>query len=300
MNLRTRVILILTFILCLAAGLTAQETKATKTAASTETTVTAAATTTAAPPAVEVKDSHEVRNELNQLLRQSPSELGTILALDPTLLSDDDYLARYPVLARYVAAHPEVRHNPNFYLSDYQFHERREGSFEKIFEDISVMVAFGIAAFALAWLIRTVIEQKRWNRLSRTQTEVHNKILDRFGNTEELMQYIRTPAGSKFLESAPIPLHSVPAPQNAPLTRATWSVQIGVIIAAAAVGMLIVSGRMDKESAEGFYALGVIGLCIGGGFVLSAIVSLFLSRRLGVWQAAAPASDRYEDAGNVA
>ncbi|HJX29810.1 MAG TPA: hypothetical protein VJ885_18055 [Thermoanaerobaculia bacterium] len=36
---------------------------------------------------------------------------------------------------------------------------------------------------------------------------MHNKILDRFNTTEQLLEYIRTPAGSKFLESAPIPLH---------------------------------------------------------------------------------------------
>ena len=43
---------------------------------------------------------------------------------------------------------------------------------------------------ALAWLIRTLIEQRRWKQLSRTQSDVHNKILDRFNTTEQLLEYI--------------------------------------------------------------------------------------------------------------
>jgi hypothetical protein len=148
-----------------------------------------------------------------------------------------------------------------------------------------------LIAFALAWVIRTINEQKRWNKLSRTQSEVHNKILDRFGTSAEVLDYIKTPAGTKFLESAPIQLHDErPMRQvsNPPFTRAMWSIQIGVVLAVAALGMLLVSGRFDKESAQGFFALGVIGFSIGAGFIASAIVSIFLSRRLGLWQAPGP------------
>jgi hypothetical protein len=250
---------------------------------------TTATTTVTAVPGEGAHSSGETRSEFNELLRQAPPEVATILALDPTLLSDDAFLTRYPQLARYVAAHPEVRYNPRYYLSDFDGPRHQRTPLDEVAETGGIICVFALVAFVLAWLVRTVIEQKRWNRLSRTQNEVHNKILDRFGNTEELLAYIRTPAGSKFLESAPIPLHSEPAPQNAGATRAMWSIQIGVIVAAAAIGMLIVSGRVDKESAEGFFALGVIALCVGGGFIVSAVVSLLLSRRLGIWQS--PAAD---------
>jgi hypothetical protein len=132
--------------------------------------------------------------------------------------------------------------------------------------------------------VRTIIEQKRWNRLSKTQAEVHNKILDRFGTTSELLEYVKTPAGTKFLESAPIPLHEEKVPQNAPLARVLWSIQIGVVLAVGALGMLLVSFRFEKESAQGLFAMGMIGFCVGAGFIASAIVSIVLSRRLGLWK----------------
>ena len=228
-------------------------------------------------------NSHDVRSDFSALLRKSPSELATIFVLDPTLLSNDAFLAGYPELARFVAAHPEVRRNPRYYLEEFA-HADNDGDFGGILEPILIASVFGVIALAVAWLIRTLIEQRRWSRLSRTQSEVHNKILEKFGTSEALLEYMRSPAGSKFLESAPIPLRAEAAAPSAPIARVMGSIQLGVIVAAGAIGMLVVSGRLEKEAAEGFFALGVIGLCIGGGFIVSAVVSLALSRRLGLWQ----------------
>lgn len=91
-------------------------------------------------------------------------------------------------------------------------------------------------------------DQKRWNRLPKTQAELHNKILDNFGTTSELLEYVKTPAGTKFLESAPIPLHEQTVTPNAPLARVLWSVQIGVIASVGALGMLLVSDRFEPLS----------------------------------------------------
>lgn len=260
-------------ILLLAAPLAALAQETTTTAPTT----TATTTTTAAP---EATNAEEVRVAFESVLAHSPSEVATIFVLDPTLLSDEAFLVRYPEIARFVKEHPEVRHNPRFYLAEHQLAGQRRGSLDDFLQGLIIFSTFVGIALAFAWLVRTLVEQNRWNRLSRTQSEVHNKILDRFGTSAELMQYINTPAGSKFLESAPIPLHTERAPRNAPLSRALWSIQIGVIVAAAASGMLIVSGRFTDDTGQGLFALGVIALCVGGGFIASAAISLFLSRRL--------------------
>jgi hypothetical protein len=284
MTLVTRTILMLLFTAALAFGAYAQEAAGTPT--STTTTDSASA-----PPAAdreeeprEIQDlhsSHETRNRFSNLLSKHPPELATILALDPTLLSNDAFLSGYPELSKFVREHPEVRRNPRFFLDNYE--QRRSRTIDEVLEGIFILALFIFWAFVLSWLLRTIIEQRRWSRLSRTQTEVHNKILDRFGTSAELLEYMKTPAGTKFLESAPIPLHEAPA-QNSGAPRVLWSIQVGIVVAAGAVGMLLVSGRFDKESAEGFFAMGVIGLCIGAGFVASAIASLMVARRLAAWQ----------------
>ena len=284
MDAITRSVLILALVLGIAGPLLAQEATTTATTATT----TAATETATFPP--QTRSSSEIRSDFSLLLRERPPEVARILNLDPSLLSDESFLGKYPELRDFIAKHPEVRHNPGFYLENFSESSDRESLVGAVFHNLTIFAVFSLIAFALGWLVRTVIEQKRWSRLSRTQSEVHNKILDRFSTSGELLDYIRTPAGTKFLESAPIPLHTEAAPQNAPLSRVLWSVQIGVVVAAASVGMILVSGRLDKESAQELFALGMIGASIGAGFIASALVSVVLSRRLGLWPS--PNADR--------
>src|SRR6476469_662563 len=74
----------------------------------------------ATPPAVEAESSQdrlaETREQLMSYLRMSPT-LATVMASDPSLLANQEYIARNnPELARFLEAHPEVAKNPDFYL----------------------------------------------------------------------------------------------------------------------------------------------------------------------------------------
>lgn len=272
----------------------ATEVPATTTAPSTttpttSTSVNTASTTANTDPAEESAEeasnpNGEIPRQFAQLLRRHPDELSSVLAIDPTLLTDETYIARYPDVASFVAAHPEIKRNPAYYLQEFGRPAQTRSAAEQVVENLTVISSIALVVFALSWLVRTIIDQKRWNRLSRSQSEVHNKILDRFGSSEELLQYIRTPAGARFLESAPIPLHTIQPAHRAPMTRILWSVQLGTVVAAAAIGMLFVSLRYDGESGRELFSMGMIALSIGAGFIASAAVSLFLSRRLGLWQ----------------
>ncbi|MBW3670245.1 MAG: hypothetical protein KY432_01085 [Acidobacteria bacterium] len=234
----------------------------------------------------------EVRSQFTSLLVRHPRNVATVLAHDPLLLQNDSFLARYPEIAQFVATHPEIRDNPSYYLFEFRGRVGDKSILDDILDFAEVLAVLAVIACALGWLLRTIIEQKRWNRLSQTQSEVHNKILDRFGTSEELLEYIKTPAGTKFLESAPIPLHSdKPArsnPLSSPLTRMVWSIQLGVVIAVASLGMLLVSFRFSERSGDELFAFGLIGFCVGAGFIASAAVSLIMSQRLGLWDPSRP------------
>ncbi|HUR83531.1 MAG TPA: hypothetical protein VM733_22435 [Thermoanaerobaculia bacterium] len=302
MSAALRYLAVLTLIVTAARGF-AQETTTAPTA-TTDTAVTATTTTektetteTTATATeeedAEKKPRYATHGQFEQFLNEHYSEeVSTVIALEPALLTNQEFLQGHPDLADYIKAHPEVAQHPTSYAAQLpRGQQRQRSTMEHIVESLSIFGTFAVIAFALAWLVRTYIEQKRWSRLSKTQSEVHNKILDRFGSTEELIQYIKTPAGSKFLESAPIPLYDDRRPVNPPQMRTLWSIQAGVVIAAGALGLLMASFRFDRDTAQDLFALGTIGFCIGAGFILSAIVSLILSRRLGALQQQEPAAD---------
>ena len=310
----TRVPLILMLLLALSVGVAAQTTTATETTSTArEATVTAepATSTTEVEAGAEVQKPtasseqetgeeeqggrrhYQVRNEFDRLLSEHAWEFSRIVKLDPALLSNEKFMAGYPDIADYLALHPEIRRNPRFYLGNVPRPDQNTSSaLGDVVEIVASLSGFALAIFALSWLIRMIVEQRRWNRLTRTQTEVHNKILDRFASSEELMQYINTPAGSKFLESAPIALQVEHVPASAPVPRLLRSLQAGVIVAVGAVGMFLVSLRFKGETSEAFFAMGVIAFFLGIGFIASGVVAMRLSRRLATGEGAGlPASD---------
>lgn len=273
MTLSARTILILMLVLAPAGRLIAQETPA------------------AGPAENRSSNRHyEVREQLTRLLQRHPDELWMLLKLDPALMTNDAFMSGYPEVQELLVRHPEILKNPRFYLSQFRSPAQERSVLGDVIEILAAVGGIGLSVVALAWLIRTLIEQKRWKQLSRTQSEVHNKILDRFNTSEQLLEYIRTPAGGKFLESAPIPLHAERPPGGRPAlaTRIVWSVQLGVVTAIAGLGMLLLSAVFEKDAAQGLFALGAIALCLGAGFIASAFVSLYLSRRLGLWEDGEP------------
>jgi len=246
-------------------------------------------------------DSRETREAFHAALQRYPTEVSRVLKLDPSLMSNQSYLANYPALAQFLAQHPEIAHSPAFYLDNIYVGDesRAENSSERVWrstmEGLSIFCVLALITGVLTWLVRTLIEHRRWSRISKVQADVHNKLMDRFTANEDLLAYIQTPAGKRFLESAPITLDSSPRAVSAPVSRILWSVQVGLVLAAAGFGLEYVSGSIDKTVSQPLFAMGVLAISIGIGFVLSAIVSYVLSRRLGLWETAATPADATAD-----
>jgi hypothetical protein len=241
--------------------------------------------------------AQDTKNDLDRLLEQYPPSLPRVLRLDPTLLSNPAYLQPYPGLSAFLAQHPEIEHNPSyffgtdnqggFYRADPQ--QRAIEMWRSTIEGFTIASVILVIASALVWLIKTLIDHRRWTRLSKIQTDVHTKLLDRFNSNEDLLAYIQTPAGRKFLESAPIPLDT-PRSIGAPLGRILWSVQVGAVLGVGGIGLMIVAGRTVDEVREPLGALGVVAIALGIGFLISAVMAYVISQRLGLFHPAPTAS----------
>jgi hypothetical protein len=148
---------------------------------------------------------------------------------------------------------------------------------------ITVLV---IVLTALGWALRFLVDYRRWHRLSKVQAEAHNKVLDRMTANEELLAYVKSPAGSRFLESAPITLDAGARAIGAPFGRILWSVQAGLVLAAAGLGLQYVAGHVEAKVTQPIYAMGILAVALGVGFILSAVVAYVLSKRLGLFEPA--------------
>jgi hypothetical protein len=258
------------------------------------------------PPVTEDRDANETRDRLRTVLGQYPPSLHEVLRLDPSLLTNNAYLAPYPRLAAFLAQHPQVAHNPGFFIGEVHSgrwdppNPRREAMemWQGMMAGLAMLIVFLTVTMVLSWLVRTLIDYRRWLRLSKVQTEVHTKLLDKFSSNEDLSAYLQSASGRKFLEAAPIPLDMGPRSISAPLGRILWSVQAGLVLALGGIGLQYVSAGIVDEAKQPIYAMGVLALMFGIGFVLSAVISYLLSQRLGLLEnkplVGAPAPPRQE------
>src|SRR5690349_13202229 len=126
----------------------------------------------------ETSDARETREQWIRLLRQHPPAVAEVLQRDPSLLTRADYLAPYPALWGFLQRHPEIVRNPSFFLGEFRYYEPgpRNTSLE-MFEMIlaGTGIVLGVSAFlgVFVWVVRSIIDHRRWLRLSRVQADVH-------------------------------------------------------------------------------------------------------------------------------
>jgi hypothetical protein len=250
---------------------------------------------TLAPRVVAPADADQTREALRELLSRYSPTIGRVLALDPTLLQNPVYLEPYPELVAFLQQHPEVARNGADFLSDFRPSYYREPDhatqvirmWQNLFQGVAIFMVFGLVTGTLAWLVKTLVDYRRWYRLSKVQTEAHNKLLDRFTANDELLAYIATPSGKRFLESAPIMLDISPASIGAPLKRILWAVEIGVVMVCLGGGSVLAANNLPTEVSQVLIVVSILVTALGIGFVLAAAATYLLSRRLGVLGGAA-------------
>jgi hypothetical protein len=183
-----------------------------------------------------------------------------------------------------------VVRNPAFYFGSfgnfdrgYTESDRKIEVLRNTLEGITFLTGFLTVISLLYALLRQAIEYRRWRRQIQIQTEIHTKLLDRMTNNQELLAYIETSAGRRFLE-APVPLMAQPpASSIAPVARILWSVQIGIVVVAAGIGFWIARGTVnDADLISVFQVMGSLAIAVGVGFVVSALMSWALSQRMGL------------------
>jgi hypothetical protein len=244
----------------------------------------------AAPPSAEGN-----REELREILKQYPYTVGEILRRDPTLITRADYMASYPKLAGFLAQHPEVARNVEYYFEGYgSWGERRQ--LDPSFEALGVLlgglgVGFILILFAcvIIWLVRAFIQHRRWLKASQVQADVHTKLMERMTSNEELLAYVQSPAGRRFLEAAPVRPDTDSPSFAAPVGSIIWSLMAGIVLTVLGIGFRYAGAFVKDDAHDAFLVVGVIILSLGVGFIIASMMAFAVSSRLGLFpQKAAP------------
>ncbi len=142
--------------------------------------------------------------------------------------------------------------------------------------DVMGMATFCGAVILLVWIISNNIRRRK---IAELQTGMHTKLLERFGTSSELLEFLKSDAGQKFLESA-TPERDRP---GHPARRILGSIRAGLILLFAGLAMLAIHGRLPGMG-DVLIVWGTLGVAVGVGFVLSAAISYWLSKAWGLME----------------
>ncbi|MGH9495641.1 MAG: hypothetical protein ACRD3B_11630 [Candidatus Sulfotelmatobacter sp.] len=261
------------------------------------------ATPAAAPNPAQLsqKDVAELQDQLLEHLRVSPT-LAEVVARDPSLLSNAEYVNRSnPELGRFLQEHPEIAQNPDYYLFN-NLHGQNEQPAEtlerKLWPAMSSRQDNGVArdlvegglpllAFicflgVVLWLTQVLLENRRWNRIFKLQSDVHAKLIERFGTSQEVLTYMNTDAGKRFLEATPISVGlDRQAPVPSPVARVLTPLQIGIVLSLLGVGLIFLRHSIPDGDAP-LLLVGTVVLMPGLGFIISAGITWVLAKHLGL------------------
>jgi hypothetical protein len=152
-------------------------------------------------------------------------------------------------------------------------------------DNVAMVLVLPAMFFAVAWMVWIGSNNRRRSRVAEIQRDIHAKLFEKFGTSQELIEYLKTNAGSKFLDSASIE-------HTKPFGRVLGSMQAGLILLFVGIAMLIVRFTMPSagwnpveqaQTAHGFLAISLVLLALGLGFLASAAASYKLSKNLGLF-----------------
>jgi hypothetical protein len=243
-----------------------------------------------------MQDASSTREQLRSILRTYPEAVGEILRRDPSLMSRADYMASYPQLAQFIAQHPEIPRNVEYYFDGYGRQSRQQ--LDPQYEALGVLLgglagtlAFGAMIGVMTWLVRSFTQHRRWMKASQVQAEVHSKMMDRMSTNEELLAYIQSPAGRRFLEAAPIQPEADGPALRAPIGPIIWSMMAGIVLSTVGAGFRVAGSTIGDEVQQAFNVVGVIILALGIGFMIASLMAYVVSSRLGLFPERRVASD---------
>jgi len=143
-------------------------------------------------------------------------------------------------------------------------------------KDAGIFVLF-LAMFAtIGWVMYLAADLSKRQRRLKAQAELHGRLLDKFNSAKEIAEFLQTSGGAQLMEG-------LSSERENPAGGILRSTHRGIVLVVVAIGCLALTlfyGRHNNP----LLVIGVILLCLGIGFLISAGVSQRLAKTLGLME----------------
>jgi hypothetical protein len=126
-----------------------------------------------------------------------------------------------------------------------------------------------------AWAFKTFLTFIQRRHLIKQHYVLQDRILGNLGNAPEALQYLHSDAGEKLFSQ-------LTADRTNPYRRILSAMQAGAVLTLLGIGFLCVPMLVTFQDTEGFTVIGVLGVCLGLGFLASSAAALYFSKNWGL------------------
>ena len=143
-------------------------------------------------------------------------------------------------------------------------------------ENLTIAIVLSTCAGVFGWSVWVLAVNIRRSRTSKQIVELHARLLDRFAGNQELIAFLQGESGRRYFEALESDLKD-------PLSRILNGIQAGVILILLGGSLIALkSGQADQTVRNALAILGVPGIALGAGFLLSAAISHRLCKSWGL------------------
>lgn len=144
-------------------------------------------------------------------------------------------------------------------------------------DDVILLILVPSFLITGAWLVWVITTNIRRSRTARHQAELHSKLLDKLGSSQDLLAYLDSSAGQHMLRAI--------GDQADPAGRVLNAMHIGVVLLMLGIGFLTCEGSLPgAESTGAFMTFGILSIALGAGFLIASALSFVLTRAWGLMQ----------------
>ena len=139
---------------------------------------------------------------------------------------------------------------------------------------IAPMLVLITGALVIGTIFRTQIINRRRTEEAKAWAEVQSKVIDKFGNAEDVVRFLESDAARRPRETG----NGIGSPH----ARILDAVHTGLLVFVGGIGLLFSTDFISGTAHDLASVVGILAAVIGVGFLGSALFSWALMRRWGL------------------
>jgi len=140
---------------------------------------------------------------------------------------------------------------------------------------IAPMLVLVTGALVIGSIFRSFFVNRRLRENARAVAELQGRLIDKFGDAEQVTRYLESDAARQLLAGAE-------SGRGGPQARVLDSLQVGIVTLLGSGGLMIGGNVSEAKVSEAMDLLGKVGMMFGIGFIVSALVSGSLMKSWGL------------------